>query len=279
MVALGLGADGVCPYVMVEVALMDGYADDISNLASALRKGSRSSPRSASTRCAATRSCSPASGSSRSSPRSSTRPPTSPPRRAAWGSLSSTPTATSASASSPRTRTPSRPRPSLLPQGLQGGRGRRQRGRQLRGVLGEGPPLKLKNRSLRHILDLESDRDPVASASAEVGLHDYPIVISSMSFGSQGEVAYRAYAEAAKRVNIIAMNGEGGEIQDLYGKYPLWRGQQVASGPLQRDQRDDQLLLPGRDQDRPGRQPGEAAICRRKVRAKVAQISSPPART
>src|SRR5213079_1658484 len=49
-------------------------------------------------------------------------------------------------------------------------------------------------------------------------------------FGSQGEVAYRAYAEAAKRANIIAMNGEGGEIQDLYGKYPLWRGQQVASG-------------------------------------------------
>jgi glutamate synthase (NADPH) large chain len=26
------------------------------------------------------------------------------------------------------------------------------------------------------------------------------------------------------------VNGEGGELQDLYGKYPLWRGQQVASG-------------------------------------------------
>ena len=63
-----------------------------------------------------------------------------------------------------------------------------------------------------------------------MGLHSYPIVISSMSFGSQGETAYRSYAEAAKRANIIAMNGEGGEIQDMYGKYPLWRGQQVASG-------------------------------------------------
>src|SRR5438874_7507723 len=51
-----------------------------------------------------------------------------------------------------------------------------------------------------------------------------------MSFGSQGEVAYRAYAEAAMRANIVAMNGEGGEIQDMYGKYPKWRGQQVASG-------------------------------------------------
>ncbi len=86
--------------------------------------------------------------------------------------------------------------------------------------------------SLRHILDLTPDRDPIPTASADpgVGLHDYPIVISSMSFGSQGETAYRAYAEAAKRINIIAMNGEGGEIQDMYGKYPLWRGQQVASG-------------------------------------------------
>src|SRR6266540_645128 len=32
------------------------------------------------------------------------------------------------------------------------------------------------------------------------------------------------------RANIVAMNGEGGEIRDMYGRYPLWRGQQVASG-------------------------------------------------
>ena len=51
-----------------------------------------------------------------------------------------------------------------------------------------------------------------------------------MSFGSQGETAFRAYPEAAKRLNIVCVNGEGGEIRDMYGKYPLWRGQQVASG-------------------------------------------------
>ena len=28
----------------------------------------------------------------------------------------------------------------------------------------------------------------------------------------------------------MCVNGEGGEIRDMYGKYPLWRGQQVASG-------------------------------------------------
>ena len=37
--ALGLGADGVCPYVMIEVICVDDYESDISNLCSALRKG------------------------------------------------------------------------------------------------------------------------------------------------------------------------------------------------------------------------------------------------
>ena len=32
--------------------------------------------------------------------------------------------------------------------------------------------------SLRHIVDLESDREPVANADPSVGLHSYPIVIS-----------------------------------------------------------------------------------------------------
>ena len=51
-----------------------------------------------------------------------------------------------------------------------------------------------------------------------------------MSFGSQSEPAFRAYAEAAKAINILCINGEGGEIRDMYGDYRKWRGQQVASG-------------------------------------------------
>lgn len=71
--------------------------------------------------------------------------------------------------------------------------------------------------------------DP-ASVDAGIGGHDYPIAISSMSFGSQGETAFRAYPEAAMRLNIVSLNGEGGEIKDMIGKYPKWRGQQIASG-------------------------------------------------
>ncbi|WP_274434854.1 glutamate synthase-related protein [Alicyclobacillus sp. ALC3] len=60
--------------------------------------------------------------------------------------------------------------------------------------------------------------------------HSYPLVISSMSFGSQSETAYRAYAEAGYRTNIVALNGEGGEIKDLLTRYPRHRGRQIASG-------------------------------------------------
>ncbi|MGH2957534.1 MAG: glutamate synthase-related protein, partial [Solirubrobacterales bacterium] len=88
--------------------------------------------------------------------------------------------------------------------------------------------------SMRHIMGLrkESDREPVdpSTVDASIGHHDYPIVISSMSFGSQSEPAFRAYAAAAKEINILCINGEGGEIQDMYGEYRKWRGQQVASG-------------------------------------------------
>ncbi len=86
--------------------------------------------------------------------------------------------------------------------------------------------------SMRHIMQLRSDRQAIGPAGVDttVGHHDYPIVISSMSFGSQSEPAFRSYAEAAKQINILCINGEGGEIRDMYGRYRKWRGQQVASG-------------------------------------------------
>lgn len=85
--------------------------------------------------------------------------------------------------------------------------------------------------SLRHLLDLQ-ERSIVTRnlADTKIGNHSAPIFIAAMSFGSQGEITFRAYAEAAKRLKIVAMNGEGGEIPDMMGKYKEYRGQQVASG-------------------------------------------------
>ena len=88
--------------------------------------------------------------------------------------------------------------------------------------------------ALRHVLALRRlpDREAVSpdEVDVSVGEHALPFVISSMSFGSQGEQAYRAYLEAAVRANVVCLNGEGGEIRDLVGRYPRHRGIQVASG-------------------------------------------------
>jgi len=86
--------------------------------------------------------------------------------------------------------------------------------------------------SIRHLLDLVPHGDPLSPERVDVTVLNqaYPFVISSMSFGSQGEVAYRAYAEASEQLGILSLNGEGGEIADMIGKYPKSRGQQIASG-------------------------------------------------
>ena len=95
--------------------------------------------------------------------------------------------------------------------------------------------LKLENNmpvSLRHVLGLKESERKIAPEEVDISVkgYDMPVLISAMSFGSQGELAYRSYAEAAHLLNIICMNGEGGEVHDLLGRHPRNRGQQVASG-------------------------------------------------
>lgn len=86
--------------------------------------------------------------------------------------------------------------------------------------------------SIRHILGFKSANQSTlnpADIDLTVRDHSLPVFIGAMSFGSQGELSYKAYAEAAYRLNIITVNGEGGELQDIMGKYPRNRGQQIAS--------------------------------------------------
>lgn len=88
--------------------------------------------------------------------------------------------------------------------------------------------------ALRHLLDFAGieEKGPVSLDQVEIGAgdHSMPLVISAMSFGSQGENSFRTYATAAQKVNIVCINGEGGEIPDMLGKYRANRGQQIASG-------------------------------------------------
>lgn len=86
--------------------------------------------------------------------------------------------------------------------------------------------------TIRHLTSLKATGQSVSPDEVDitVGEHNLPFIISSMSFGSQNETAFRAYAEGANRLNMVSLNGEGGEIKDMLGKYPKTRGQQIASG-------------------------------------------------
>jgi glutamate synthase (NADPH/NADH) large chain len=234
MLALGLGADGVCPYVLVEVACMDDYRADIGNLCSALRKGIE--------KVISTIGIHEVRGYARLFSCIGLKPElVAVFETPAYGGSETGGTGYA------ELDADSAGRQRILAgeeDGAKPAKTFRFYPKVYKAAIaaanGVAPYAEYSERvrqlelehpiSLRHILDLKSDGPPLKGSDPSVGGHSYPIVISSMSFGSQGEVAYRAYAEAAMRANIVAMNGEGGEIQDLYGKYPRWRGQQVASG-------------------------------------------------
>jgi glutamate synthase (NADPH/NADH) large chain len=235
--ALGLGANGVCPYVMVEVICVDDYDQDVANLCSALRKGIEKvistigihevrgyarqfssigvKPELAEIFQTEAFAASDAGGTGFAELDADTGPR----QKILSGAEEAKPAKTF------------RFYPKVYKAAIAAANGTdsfAEYSQKVRELEAENPI------SMRHIMGLrkETDRDPVdpAQVDASIGHHDYPIVISSMSFGSQSEPAFRAYAEAGKAINILCINGEGGEIPDMYGNYRKWRGQQVASG-------------------------------------------------
>ncbi len=237
MLALGLGANGVCPYVMVEVICVDDYENDVANLCAALRKGIE--------KVISTIGIHEVRGYARQFSSIGIKPElaeifhteafaasdqggtgfaqldrdTDERHKILTGDEDAKPAKTF------------RFYPKVYKAAVAAANGSAsfdEFSQKVRDLEAENPI------SMRHIMGLrkEPDRVPVdpSQVDASVGHHDYPVVISSMSFGSQSEPAFRAYAEAAKAINILCINGEGGEIQDMYGRFRKWRGQQVASG-------------------------------------------------
>lgn len=83
----------------------------------------------------------------------------------------------------------------------------------------------------RHLIGLKTTESAVNPADVDItiGGHAMPVLIGAMSFGSQGELAYTAYGEAAASLNILCVNGEGGELPHMMGRFPRNRGNQIAS--------------------------------------------------
>jgi glutamate synthase (NADPH/NADH) large chain len=236
MLALGLGANGVCPYTMVEVICVEDYESDVSNLCAALTKGIE--------KVISTIGIHEVRGYARQFSSIGVKPElaeifqteafaASPTGGTGFAELDEDTNARARAlsgddeAAKPAKTFRFYPKVYKAAIATANGTGSyAEYSEKVRDLERQNPI------SMRHIMALKGDRPPVdpAGVDAGVGHHDYPIVISSMSFGSQSEPAFRAYAEAAKATNILCINGEGGEIRDMYGRYRNWRGQQVASG-------------------------------------------------
>ncbi len=235
VLALGLGANGVCPYVMLEVICVDDYRDDLGNVCSALRKGIE--------KVISTIGIHEVRGYARQFSSIGIKPELaeilqtehycgSDGAGVGFSDLDSDADSRHAILKGEEEAKPAKtfrfyPKVYKAAVAAANGQGGYEEYAQKVRELERESPI-----SMRHIMGLRSDRDPIdpEAVDASVGHHDYPIVISSMSFGSQSEPAFRAYAEAAKAINILCINGEGGEIPDMFGNYRKWRGQQVASG-------------------------------------------------
>jgi glutamate synthase (NADPH) large chain len=237
MLALGLGANGVCPYTMVEVICVEDYESDVSNLCAALTKGIE--------KVISTIGIHEVRGYARQFSSIGIKPElaeifqteafaASAKGGTGFAELDEDTNARARAlsgddaAAKPAKTFRFYPKVYKAAIATANGSGSYEEYSEKVRDLERQSPI-----SMRHIMGLKGDREPLKDAGvvdAGIGHHDYPIVISSMSFGSQSEPAFRAYAEAAKATNILCVNGEGGEIRDMYGKYRKWRGQQVASG-------------------------------------------------
>ena len=262
VMALGLGANGVCPYVMVEVICVEDYDTDVSNLCAALRKGIE--------KVISTIGIHEVRGYARQFSSIGVKPELAEifqtetfaaSERGGVGFSDLDPTRTSASRScagedDAKPAKTFRFYPKVYKAAIAAANGTadyEEYSEKVRDARAREPDLDAPHHGPASPI---ATRSSPAAVDASVGHHDYPIVISSMSFGSQSEPAFRAYAEAAKAINILCINGEGGEIQDMYGQLPQVARAAGRLGPLRRLGRDAQLLVPGRDQDRAGREAG-----------------------
>jgi glutamate synthase (NADPH/NADH) large chain len=236
MLALGLGANGVCPYTMIEVICVEDYRTDIGNLCAALEKGIE--------KVISTIGIHEVRGYARQFSSIGVKPELAEIFQSeafaatdrggvGFSGLDDSANERARVLSGDEDAKPAKTfrfYPKVYKAAIATANGTgdyAEYSEKVRDLEAQSPI------SMRHIMGLKGDREPLPDAStvdAGVGHHDYPVVISSMSFGSQSEPAFRAYAEAAKAINVLCVNGEGGEIRDMYGKYRKWRGQQVASG-------------------------------------------------
>src|SRR5680860_1315040 len=193
MLALGLGANGVCPYTMVEVVCVEDYRSDIGNLCAALEKGIE--------KVISTIGIHEARGYARQFSSIGIRPElaeifqteafaASEKGGVGFDALDQSSNERTRILGSDENAKPAKTfrfYPKVYKAAIATANGSgdyAEYSEKVRDLEAQSPI------SMRHIMGLKGDREPLADASAVdagVGHHDYPVVISSMSFGSQSE--------------------------------------------------------------------------------------------
>ncbi|HEX7058875.1 MAG TPA: glutamate synthase central domain-containing protein, partial [Solirubrobacterales bacterium] len=210
MLALGLGANGVCPYTMVEVICVEDYETDVSNLCAALTKGIE--------KVISTIGIHEVRGYARQFSSIGVKPElaeifqteafaATESGGVGFGDLDDDSNERARILAGDEEAKPAKTfrfYPKVYKAAIAAANGTapfEEFSQKVRELEAQSPI------SMRHIMGLrkEPDRGPVGASQVDVsvGHHDYPIVISSMSFGSQSEPAFRAYAEAGKAINIL----------------------------------------------------------------------------
>ncbi len=259
VVALGLGADAVCPYAMVEVSLVDDYRTDVGNLASALRKGIE--------KVISTIGIHEVRGYARLF--------SSIGLQAELTGIFDTPAYMAQQAgrhglrrarlrrrraparAGRRGRVQAREDVPLLPEGLQGGGGRGQRHRRVRRVLAEGarPRARAADLAAPHPRsEVRSRGHPHRTGRSRRGPAQLP----------DRDLLDELRLPGRDRLPRLRRGREAGEHHrhERRGRRDPGHVRQVPAlarpagglGPLRGDERDAELLVPGGDQDRPGRQ-------------------------
>ncbi len=83
---------------------------------------------------------------------------------------------------------------------------------------------------IRHCLELKKAPSKQNKGEISVAESSAPFYFAAMSYGSTNVIPFTAYAEAGRELEILVVNGEGGEPAHLRSYTGPYRAQQLASG-------------------------------------------------
>ena len=86
--------------------------------------------------------------------------------------------------------------------------------------------------AIRHLVQTKQTKHVVPTEEVSIGIKTmiFHLLLVLCHLVLKTKLPFAHMQKRPHQLNMISLNGEGGEIKDMIGKYPHTRGQQVASG-------------------------------------------------